>query len=221
MKQMISILMITLATSIAIAQDDDRYFENKNQNTQYNYYEKDYSITPSLQILNFPHPFNGGLEIVFSRVLGIKYQKSFRPNKTIDGSTAELDDQSFSFRSYPNQGPWFLGLGYGKHRASVKNHEIVNGFDTNIYANVDSEYITPTTGLKWIYNSGFTIGVEIGWIFPINNRNVDVYSDQDGNPFVNANEDYRQRRQDAEDAANKYVENGVISIGLLELGWTF
>lgn len=227
--QKISIILgICLATSLVMAQSsttetittNDTYTTSSPSKIELYETKKNFAFTPSINVLNFPHPFGGSAEIVFSEVFGIKYTKSFRPRGTFNETKVQLDDQSITLRSYPNRGPWFVGLGYGHHTVDGERNEVVNGFDTKIYAHVQSDYLVPTTGFKWIYESGFTIGVEIGWIFAMNSS-TNVTSSQDLNPFVNANQEYRNRLQDAENSVNKYVKDGTPTIGLLEIGWTF
>lgn len=224
-KQLLIILAFCLTASVAIAQDGYVETPAPAQDNPVSTVDetddvKEFAITPSLSILNFPHPLNLGLELVFGEFVGIKYGQSLRPSVTIDGDKLKLDDKQATVRLYPTRSAWFIGMAYGQHEAEANRHDVVNGFDTNIFAKVKSEYWMPTTGFKWVYDSGFTIGVEIGWIFP-HNSSSRVYSDQDLNPIVNADDTYREIRRDTEEAAEKYVKDGVPTLGLLEIGWTF
>lgn len=227
MRQYITLLIFLLSTTRVLAQGQNKdnltvYHENPDQTVVQDRSEavKPISITPSVNLLNFPHPLDGAVEVIFSKAFSVKYSKSFNPRFKVDGSEADLNNQSIGIRTYPDQGSFFLGLAYGKHEVSANRNEDINGFDTNIYAHAQSEYLTPSAGWKWVYDSGFTLGMEFGWLFPFNG-NAQVSSNQDANPLVNGNSEYQQNRKDVEDAARKYVNNGLPSIGLLEIGWTF
>lgn len=227
MKQYITLLAFLFMSATAFAQDPhpdnlDVYHENPDQTVVHDKSDKvkPISVTPSLNLLNFPHPAEAAVEVIFSKAFSIKYSKSLEPSFKVDGSEADLDNQSFGIRAYPGQGAMFFGLAYGKHEVNANRYENINGFDTNIYAHAEAEYVTPSVGWKWVYESGFTVGLEFGWLFPFNG-NAQVSSNQDLNPLVNGNDEYQQNRRDVEDAARKYVNNGLPSIGLLEIGWTF
>ena len=206
-------LPVTIAllamTSFAHAQDSDI---------------KAFQVTPSVNILNIPHPVGGSVEFVFDQFYSIKLTKSLEPVMTFDGNRAHFDDKSIAARIYPNRGSWFIGLAYGEHELHARRVENINttlgSFDTNIYVDVKAQYLTPMTGWKWVSNSGFTLAMEFGWVFP-SNGSSNVRSDQDNNPLVAANEDYRNARKDVEDFANDFANRGIPNVGLLELGWTF
>jgi hypothetical protein len=222
MKQCITLLAFLLVSATAFAQDDmEVYHENPDQTVVDDKGDvKPISVTPSVNLLNFPHPLEGAVEVIFSQAFSIKYSKSFEPSFKVDGSEADIDNHSFGIRAYPDQGAFFFGLAYGKHEVSANRYENINGFDTNIYAHAEAEYVTPSVGWKWVYDSGFTIGLEFGWLFPFNGS-AEVSSNQDLNPLVAGDDEYEQNRRDVEDAARKYVDKGLPSIGLLEIGWTF
>jgi hypothetical protein len=209
MKKICTIILVSMLSSLAFAQSTmDSSSDVSNMPAAK--HTKDFSITPSVNLLDFPHPFDGAVELVFSEAIGIKYSQSFRPHGNIDGDKADIDNRSIAIRSYSGGGPFWFGLAYGHHEINVQRNDQVNGFDTNIYASVESDYVSPMIGWKWVYDSGFTVGVELGWIFPFNSK-----SD------VNADEQYRQQRSDAQDQAEKYGKNGLPTVSLLELGWTF
>lgn len=223
MKKLLTILLVSVLATTSWAQDD--YYEETNnpdrtvtEDKVAN--EKPISVTPSFDLLSFPHPGDGALEVVFSKRLGIKYRKSSRPEFKVEGSTAKLDNQSIGVRSYSDQSAFFWGLAYGKHKVDANRYEQINGFDTNVYAHAEAEYITPSFGWKNVYESGFTIGLEFGWLFPYNGS-ASVSSNQDLNPFVAGTNEYQRKREEAEDAARKYTNKGLPHIGLLEIGWTF
>lgn len=183
-------------------------------------HSRDFHITPSIDILNFPHPVDAGLELTFAKSFGIKARKSLEPEFNEDGSKAEFDNKSIGVRAYPTQGSFFFGVTYGQHQVEARRSEEINGFDTNIYAKAKSEYITPSLGWKIITKSGFTVGFELGWIIAYNGQ-ASVSTNQDNNPLVAGDDEFQDKRDDAQDLAKKYADKGLPSIGLLELGWTF
>lgn len=227
MNQKILIIVALLSASITHAQETYRLDDGAEviypatvvDTYQYDRVKK-FSFTPSVNLLSFPHQFDGSLEMVFAGDIGIKYSQSLKTSGVFEDNNIDLDNRMIALRAYPNRGSWFVGMGYGHHEVKVDRTDVVNGFDTTTYARIDSDYITPTTGFKWVYDNGISLGVEIGWIFGINST-TDIYSDQDANPLVSGNSDYYQHRQDAEDSISKYVSDGTISVGLLELGFTF
>ena len=223
MKQLFFIFAATLISFPVMAQSELPYYADPDPDrTVMNDKAEDkaFSITPSIDLLNFPHPLEGAVELVFSKAFSIKYKKSLQPDFKIDGSSAEMDNQSIGFRSYPGQEAFFFGVAYGKHSVDANRYEEINGFGTNIYARAESEYVLPSIGWKHVYDSGFTIGLEFGWIIPFNGSSR-VTSDQDLNPIVAGSSQFQNNRDDAEDLARKYADKGLPSVGLLEIGWTF
>jgi hypothetical protein len=181
---------------------------------------KDISVTPSISTLNFPHPLDLGLELTFADVFGVKVQQSLRPSYNRDDVDGKINDFMVQARVYPLLSGWFIGAGYGHHSLEGHRFQNINGFDTDIYANADASYFMPSTGYKFVFNCGFTMGFELGWIFP-NNGTGSVTSNQDNNPAVANNAEYQQRRADAERTVTDYANKGLPSVGLFELGWTF
>lgn len=231
MKQfLVIVLLILLMVSISKADPEYDSVDNStttttttktNMDTTEFHHVKPFSLTPSVNLLSFPHELDGSLEMVFSERFGIKYSHGLNFNGTIDNNHVSLDNQLLALRAYPNQGAWFLGIGFGHHEVNAHRTDTINGFETTTYAQIKSDYISPTTGYKWVYESGITIGVEIGWIFATNGVSTTLSSNQDANPFVTGDPDYSRRRRDAEDSISSYVNNGTITIGLFELGYTF
>lgn len=64
------------------------------------------------------------------------------------------------------------------------------------------------------------MGFELGWIIAYNGQ-ASVSTNQDNNPLVAGDDEFQDKRDDAQDLAKKYADKGLPSIGLLELGWTF
>lgn len=210
MKFVASVFLLTLLTSsVSLAQED----------------RKDFQVTPSVNILNIPHPLDGSVEFVFNNFIGLKFSKSFEPKFSFDSNDAKFDNKSVAARIYPTHGAWFVGLAYGEHEVNAHRNEIVDSglgynVDANIYVDVKSHYLTPMTGWKWVSQSGFTLALEFGWVFPFNGSSS-VRSDQDNNPLVTATDEYQDAREDVQRFADNAANSGIPNIGLLELGWTF
>lgn len=178
------------------------------------------SITPSISVLNFPHPLDLGFEVDFEDLIGLKVSKSLQPSYSKDNMDGKINDFNIQARGYPFRGGWFIGAAFGSHSFSGHKRESVNGFDTDFYADGRSNYFYPSTGYKLIFNGGFTLGFEIGWIFPQDGTGS-VRTSQDNNPLVYSDPDYQRYHRDAESTVRNYSNRGLPSIGLLELGWTF
>lgn len=228
MKNILVIVILVLLVA-AISRAEPYYDDTENQQTTTTTSSfsntdpvlKPFSLTPSINLLSFPHELDGSLEMVFSETFGIKYSSGLGVNGVIDNNHISLDNKLITLRAYPDQGAWFLGIGFGHHEINAHRTDTINGFETTTYAEIKSDYVIPTTGYKWFYQSGITIGVEVGWIFATNDVSTTLSSNQDNNPFVTGDSDYSKRRQDAEDSISKYVNSGTISLCLLELGYTF
>ena len=226
MKKIALALLIVLGSSLSQAQqnvstENGPYAPERPANTERNLDAiPPLSFTPSVQIINFPHPLDVSGELVFYKLIGLKYSKSVEPRYTSGGDTVKIDDQSVALRVYPLRGQWFLGLGLGQHEGWAHRNTNIQGFDTDIDVHVKSQYLTPTTGWKIVYQSGLTLGFEVGWIFPTN-PSGEVSTSQDNNPLVTSNPDYQKSKSDANDTVHKFISTGVPDIGLLEIGWTF
>ena len=223
------LLLCIFIPTLSLAQTDEQIREaqgeaqlDREEHQADTLSEKRHEIffTPSIQFLNFPHPLEGALEVNFAEVWGLKFSKNFLPEMSFEDTKVKLDNYSLALRMYPQHSLWFVSLAYGKHEIKAHHQEVISSFDTLIDAQVKADYLMPSTGWKWVWDSGFSLGMEIGWIFPYNSSS-NISTNQDNNPLVTSDPEYTRQKKDAEDTAKKYISQGIPMIGLLEIGWRF
>jgi hypothetical protein len=75
-----------------------------------------------------------------------------------------------------------------------------------------SRYLAPEIGWRWMWESGFFLGLDLGWQFILSPRtSVDVPA----NAFP------PDKLKDYTDLANKLAAQGFPVLSLLQLGWYF
>jgi hypothetical protein len=194
-----------------------------------------FPIGPTVSILQIPHPLQVGLEGKFLDIAGFSFMYGMFPKLTISDVSVKLDSWDVRARWFPFRGSFFLGAAYGKQKLTGTKKQSIS---TNVaqYPTVDIEgkveletpYLSPHLGWRWVAKSGFFYGLELGWQFALN-ASTTVSTDKDDffntqiRPYdtTNAAADYDKLRADVVDEGNKIGKIGLPHITLIQIGWYF
>jgi hypothetical protein len=175
--------------------------------------------------LALPHVIEYGLDYLSP---GKMLSSSF----VIGGYKFKAGDVSAGISSYDLRGRWhpfmgsfFLGLAYGTQKISVEAKDTVNTFETIVKLDIKSAYLMPHIGWLAVWDSGFTLGFDLGMIMPSGvstTLSTDIPSaTASQKDAVVTSSDYLKLKKDAESSGDKLGKTSIPYITLLKIGWMF
>lgn len=189
-------------------------------------------LGPTVSI-GFPFLLNYSLDATWDKKVGVSFSGgSFR--RELDKKTEiEIFNWDARVRWFPFQGSFFLGAAYGNQGIVGKTKQDLkfdaNGTEltvpTTIRLELNTNYLTPHLGWFATWDSGFTIGSELGYQMPLSSKAKtqtafdDVSSDAETS--VKESEEYKKALADLEDSAEAFGKNAVPYLNLFRIGWLF
>jgi hypothetical protein len=170
-------------------------------------------VGPKLSLLRVPAP-GFGVEAKFLNAFGLSLDYAFIPTVTVDDVSARYSDLSLGAKWYPWRGAFFLGaaLGARTFEGSAKNSTTVPGVTLQAKGKVSSTYFAPQLGWRWVWASGFFMGMDLGW---------QVILSTETTLTIPAELASTTTAQDVRDASDDLGELGFPIVSLLQLGWFF
>jgi hypothetical protein len=193
---------------------------------------KDFHIGPTVQI-GFPHPITYGVEAMFAKVVSFGFSTGKYEVTQIDKANIDIKSWDVFARWHPLAGSFFLGLGYGNQEIDGRFEDDVdltlNGFPRTVPVRVDAEikskYFSPRIGWFAVYESGFTMGFEIGAQIPVS-PDTSVTATIPGasaleEAAVKSTDDYKDVKKQADDAVKILGKRTIPYLTMLKMGWLF
>ena len=115
----------------------------------------------------------------------------------------DLPAPTIAARVYPFGGALFIGAVYG-HYGIEGSVTSAQGSGT---VRVNSKFLGPQIGARWVQPSGFFAGIDVGWAFPLA-----YHSDSTPDPSGTT--------VSIQQTADRYLQHGVPLVGA-SLGWLF
>ena len=166
---------------------------------------------PKLSIIRLPTPALG-VEVKAYQLFGASFDYGFIPDFTISNVTLGMKTWNVGAKVYPLRGAFFLGANLGGYTFTGKSTvSDLNGQPVAAKLDISTTFIAPEIGWRWVWNSGFFTGLDLGWQFPLSYKST---LDVPGGASPGNIKDVR-------DNADKYVKSGLPALGLFELGWFF
>jgi hypothetical protein len=168
---------------------------------------KESGIIPGVLIgprlgMDLPAPTIGA-EAKILRYFGASFEYAFFPKIGIAGASIGYSMWEASARVYPFGGAFFIGAVYG--------HYGIEGSVTSAQGSgavrVNSNFLGPQIGARWVQPSGFFAGIDVGWAFPLS-----YHSDSSPDPSGTT--------VSIQQTADRYLQHGVPLVGA-SLGWLF
>lgn len=193
-------------------------------------------IGPTIS-LDIPHLVSTSLDATYNRTFGFSISASnfYRKFDTSEVKRAEVELRSFDvrFRWFPWQGSFFVGASYGKQAIGIKGKkDLTLNFQgssltvpTHLKYTLDSTYFTPHLGWFATWDSGFTMGFEIGAQIPTSTKSeLKVAFDNVGTTAENevkGSTEYKDAKKDVEDTGETLGKKVLPYINLIRIGWLF
>ena len=144
-----------------------------------------------------------GAEAKILRYFGASFEYAFFPKISMAGASIGYSMWNASARVYPFAGAFFIGAVYG--------HYGIEGSVTSAQGSgavrVNSKFLGPQIGARWVQPSGFFAGVDVAWAFPLT-----YSSDSTPDPSGTA--------VSIQHTADRYLQHGVPLVGA-SVGWLF
>ena len=164
---------------------------------------------PKIAILNFPSP-TIGLETRIYEVVGLSFDYGYIPKINAGSMKVGFTNWNVALRLFPWQGAFFVGAAYGHYDLQGTSTATGTGGATvATQATMESAYVAPELGWRFIGSSGFFTGIDLGWAF--NTGYTSTLSAPAGASLGNLG--------DLKTNADKYLKSGIPLVGLLEIGW--
>ena len=145
-----------------------------------------------------------GAEVKILRYFGASFDYGFFPKLTISGVDVSYSMWNVAARVYPFGDVFFVGAVYG-HYGVEASATVAQGTG---WVRASSNFLGPQIGARWIQPSGFFLGVDVAWAFPLG------YSSE-------ASPDPSGTTTSVKETADRYLKNGIPLVGLVSVGWMF
>ena len=145
-----------------------------------------------------------GAEVKILRYFGASFDYGFFPKLTISGVDVSYSMWNVAARVYPFGDVFFVGAVYG-HYGVEASATVAQGTGS---VRASSNFLGPQIGARWIQPSGFFLGVDVAWAFPLG------YSSE-------ASPDPSGTTTSVKETADRYLKNGIPLVGLVSVGWMF
>jgi hypothetical protein len=181
--------------------------------------------------LSLPHVINLGIETMIGQRFGISlnYGNATRTLNSVDVGVRHTD---LRLRWFPWAGSFFVGSAFGTHKLTgelnrvIKDAATKQNIDVHGKLSASANYIAPQFGWFSVWDSGFTMGCDFGYLMP--SRANSSFSANFGAIPSGVSEDslresaeYKEMKKDLEDAAKKYASMPLPFVTLMRIGWMF
>ncbi len=192
----------------------------------------DLRLGPAIQ-LGLPHPVTYGGEGLYAKIVSFGFSTGSYTVTQISKAHIGIRSWELFARWHPFADAFFLGGAYGhqdiKGRFEDDLKVKISGFPTTVPTRVDaaihSNYVSPRLGWLTVYDSGFTLGFEIGAQIPLSPvTRVDATMPSmsaSAAAQVKATNDYKDLKKKADDAVKLLGKKTFPYLTLLKMGWLF
>lgn len=179
-----------------------------------------------------PHPLTAGVDVIYADTIGVSFSAG-RSGTEIDSTDIEIRSWDIGVSWFPFGGSFFIGALYGDQgivgKRTVDLKVDASGIPltvpTTLRLEITSKYLTPHLGWYARWDSGFSLGFDIGVQLPSSSSselqtsfaNVSAASET----YVRNSDDYKKNKKDVEDAAELIGKKAIPYINLIKLGWLF
>lgn len=188
--------------------------------------------------LNVPHVLNYGVDYWhtskwFSASLnfgGYAFTGLQKSSDLPNGADIKIANQEAVLRLHPFQSAFFLALSYGSHTfegtgtATYSQAPLAQPVTTTIKNKITANYVIPHLGWMWRADSGFTWGIDFGYLIP-NGGEVTLDEGAIKNdplyPNLVSTPQYKANRQKIIDDSEKVRTTSLPYWALARVGWLF
>jgi hypothetical protein len=163
-------------------------------------------VGPKLALLPIPGVYGLGLEARFLNFVGVGIDYTAIPTVKLGDVKAGYTDLSFNARVFPWKGRFYLGAALGSRNFTAKASD-TNGNEAKI--EVKGTYIAPEIGWRFIWASGFFMGIDLGYQIILSPKTT-LTSNLAIDPI---------EKKNVQDAGDEIGKIGLPIISLIQLGF--
>jgi len=180
--------------------------------------------------LTLPHMLNFAVETLIRKDFSVSanYGNVSRSLSNVDVTLRHAD---IRLRWFPYETPFFVGLALGQHQLTGELDRNVTeptskqtvGAHGKLVASAN--YVAPHVGWFSVWDSGFIVGLDIGYLLPASPKSKFTASFK--NPpagtesALEETSEFKNLKTDLEDAAKKHASKPTPFASLLRFGWMF
>jgi hypothetical protein len=169
-------------------------------------------IGPKLSIISVPTPSIGLEAKLLGNRLGLSFDYDLLPDVDIDEVEVSYTDWNLGAKWYPWQRSFFVGAAFGR-RTFEATATATEAFVTETAkAGVTTTYLAPEIGWRWVWNSGFFMGMDIGYQIVLSS---DVTLEASDAVYLS------EEKENVDDAADELGKIGFPIVSLLQVGYFF
>lgn len=118
-------------------------------------------------IVSIPRPINVELSLKPNELLGFGVGFSMIPRIEVDEFAANMYAFNAVGRIFPFKGSFYVGLGAGVQNINVEAYQDIRNQRYTGQVEHTSLFVTPQVGWLWMWDSGFTLGLNLGAQIPL------------------------------------------------------
>lgn len=168
-------------------------------------------IGPKLSIIHIPAP-GFGIDAKFMNRFGASIDYNLIPDINFSGVKAGYTDLSATARWFPFEGRFFVGAALGRREFHAKGSVTEAGITETAKIKVQSTYLAPEIGWRFVTEVGFFYGLDLGYQLILSKSTTLTIP----SAIADASE-----TQDVKDAGDQIGKIGLPIISLMQLGWYF
>lgn len=181
----------------------------------------DFSFGPAVTLVAFPVPFKIGLETKYRDQFGLSFDYGFFPTLTFSSVSVGWNSWNVTAKWYPFQRAMYIGVGIGQQSfEGSKTDTVTVGPVTQpltVTVTVNTTFINPHLGWRFITNSGFFYGMELGVQVPISNSATVTSSDS----TLNSTPEFQALQTDIDGQAKTFGRTPLPLLTVAQIGWMF
>lgn len=197
------------ATVEANAADEEIYGKNKGL-------LGDVKLGPSVSALGFPHPFEAGLEVKYKDLFSGGIMYGFLPTLTFSSIKVKMTALDGRLRWHPFRGSFFMGAAYGTQTLTASKSDSISGVPVEVKIELKTSYLTPQLGWRWEWESGFFLGLDLGYQL---NSNAKTTLTSNVPAALTGVAQYTKLSKDVSDKGNDIGNTNIPWFTLLHLGF--
>jgi hypothetical protein len=169
-------------------------------------------VGPKAALVPFPGLLGAGVEAKFLNLVGVSVDYSFFPRVTIADVKASYSDVCVAARVFPWRRSLFVGVALGYRDFAGKQTDAATKQEFEV--DVQSLYLAPEIGWRFVWSSGFFMGLDLGYQFILSPKTTFTQPAQ-------VNVLSQTTRKDVEDFGDQFGKIGLPIVSLLQFGFFF
>ncbi|MCX6127428.1 MAG: hypothetical protein NTV34_22130, partial [Proteobacteria bacterium] len=179
-----------------------------------------------------PHVINIGLETLTHRKFGASVNYG-NVSRNIGGVDLAMRHTDIRFRYHPFGGSFFAGVAVGQHTLigqkgrdiAVTYNSVKSTVPTKVKVTAKANYVAPHIGWFAIWEPGFTIGLDIGWLVPSGAKSTTEATFTNlpagAEDTIRSTPEFAKATSDVDDAAMSGAKKSLPFLSMIRIGWMF